>query len=157
MGKVRVWDFDNVLFSNPDRNYSDEYLTIDKITDKKDLPIEFSINNINILVTGRGQFQEDRIKEILGNKKYSFDKYIFFGKKRKSKPDFNNKITKISYYKKYWDFKVRAIKKLKKKFKKKYKSIKVVVVDDDTAIIDYCEKKGIDCKYFNITKKSEVK
>jgi hypothetical protein len=144
---VYIWDFDNVLFSNPDRNYSDEYLTIDKITDKKDLPIDFCIYNINILVTGRGQFQEDRIKEILGNKKYSFDKLIFFGKKRKSKPDFNNKITKISYYKKYWDFKVRVIKKLRRKYKS------ILVIDDDTAIIDYCEKKGIDCKYFNITKK----
>lgn len=144
---VYLIDFDNVLFANPDHNYSDVYLTLDKVTDKKDLPFTFLHENKNILVTGRGKFQEKQIREILGNKHYTFDKLIFFGKSRKSKPDHNNKITLISYYKKYWDFKVKIIRK----FRRKYRSIQVI--DDDRAVIDYCQKKKVPYIYFNILKK----
>ena len=139
-----VWDFDNVLFYNPENRYDDEYLTVDRVTDMDRLPVEFYNRHKNILLTGRGRFQANIIKRILREKGYEFDKYIFFMDNREDYPDYNPHITLFEYYVRYWRFKIKNILLLKMFYEK------ILVIDDDKIIIDYCKKNEINCIKFDV-------
>jgi len=138
-----IYDFDNVIYRDTDHKYDELYE--DNIVDGSSLPIPLNNSSVNVLLTGRGQFLERKLLELLSTAGYEFDEVIFFKDKRKEYPAFNSKLTLLKYYKQYWSFKISAIKSISKKFKN------VTVIDDDDVIIDYIDKKmsGVQAVHFD--------
>lgn len=145
--KYIIWDFDNVLFKNPENDYSDQHLTLDRITDKNDLPIIFDFDNINILLTGRGCFQAEKIDSLLRKKGYIFNLLHFFHKKRDEYPNYNPSIQFIDYWNDYITFKKNVLDFYGKYFPN------VVVIDDQNDILDLCKNLNVKTIRFDINEK----
>jgi hypothetical protein len=148
--KVRVWDFDNVLFLNNKNNYTDEFLTFDKITTKGILleyHIQFSNKHKNILMTGRGFFQKNKILMMLRKAGYTFDFTIFFLKRRSQYPSYNKNVNVNQYYQSYYTFKKGWLIKLNKMYGD------IEVIDDDKRIIEIANNLNLRCRYIDVRKR----
>jgi hypothetical protein len=151
--KIRLWDFDGVLFSNPKSNYSDDYLSQERITSKEELSnfgVHFSEKQKNILLTGRGDFQKDKILLLLKDANYLFSDYHFFLRKQSHYPPHNKNLTFEQYMDMYYMFKRRKITE----YIKYYGNKNIKVIDDDNEIIKIAKALNVKTKLIKINKKS---
>lgn len=146
---IRLWDFDGVLFINPEHNYLDEKLKDLYVLFKYELEEEANLifddeKYENILFTGRGYFQMERILSILGKRGYIFSKSIFWLRDRYKYPAFNPKIDINEYFNNYYKWKREIIRDYVKKFKN------VIVIDDSETVIQIAKEENAKGILFNI-------
>lgn len=145
---IILWDFDGVLFRNPEHDYSDDFLKAENIISLDELHeagIDFSRDKINILFTGRGYFQKEKIRYLLEKKGFYFRGFIFWMEDKFKYPIYNPEIEVKEYYKKYYVWKEKIIKFFIKIFE-----TGVIVVDDDKEVMFIAEKLGAKGLYFKI-------
>jgi len=130
---IFVWDFDGVFHLKPFHYIID----LDNIICREDLEkknLEFRTGDI--LLTGRGQEQKEKILKYLRIKGYEFEKAIF--------RSFFDKLKWNLFWKKgYIKFKLKRLKKLNKKSQ-------VCIVDDNLDVIRKCEENNIANILFSI-------
>lgn len=171
MTKIRLWDFDGVLFKNSSDDYTDKYLHSRRIVSMKELrsyKISFSKKQKNILFTGRGLFQQKLIFDLLTQKGYKFSgnlvligniqksiknnnakldqiKGIFWMRNRKQYPIYNPQINEKQYFKKYYKWKRSVIRY----FVKTHGRDNVEVIDDSRTIIKIAKKEKAIPRYID--------
>jgi len=153
---ITIWDFDNVLFRNPNNIYSDEILARRENVVKKDVLEQYGIKYrknayMNILLTGRGEFQKNLVEKLLMEFGYKFDATIFYNKNRTEFPEYNKTIDAREFYINYWHWKISNILRICRKFSK----YDITIIDDDEVLNLMCKKLNIKCIQFDARKIKE--
>lgn len=143
MKKVKIWDFDKVIFNNPQNNYTDAYLT--EILNSHhgvhpELFTRFPLTGINILFTGRPKSQSAIIIKLCQFNNLYFDETIFSSFEQH---DFalNN------YIDLYYDWKDLIMEQT---ICKNYPFNPKVLLDDDIEVIHHFQAKQFDVKLIHV-------
>lgn len=111
---ILLWDFDGVIFDNPEKNYKTDFLINAKIERIAWIP-----KGNNILFTGRSITQKNEIERLLKEKGITLiDSYY---------SNFNYNVFDNTNYNPIYQYKLDTIPIIRKKYPKQ----KIIFMDDD--------------------------